>query len=107
VGTPKGTIILVSGHGGTTFFNSNFANTYLGDGYRVVQLAWATDWEDSGGISLKSAACRGATAFKYVFDNVQAGDRTTASAGRAPAVEAPPSRTRLHTTASQTISTTW
>jgi len=77
VGAPKGTIILVSGHGGTTFFNSSFANTYLGDGYRVVQLAWATDWEDSGGVSLKSAACRGATAFKYVFDNVQAGDRTT------------------------------
>jgi len=75
--TARGTIILLSGSGGTSFFNSGFANRYLVDGFRVVQLAWTTDWEDTGGIGLKSAACRGATVFKYVFDNVQAGDRTT------------------------------
>ena len=76
-GTAKGTIILVSGHGGTTFFNSGFANRYLMDGFRVVQLGWASDWEDTGGVGLVSASCRGATVFKYVFDNVQNGDRTT------------------------------
>jgi hypothetical protein len=76
-GTARGTIILVSGSGGTTFLNSGFGNTYLGDGFRVVQLAWTTDWEDTGGIGLRSAACRGATVFKYVFDNVHLGDRTT------------------------------
>ncbi len=76
-GTAKGTIILHSGSGGTTFFNSGFANAYLNDGFRVVQLAWATDWEDTGGVGLKSASCRGATVFKYVFDNVHGGDRTT------------------------------
>jgi hypothetical protein len=75
-GTAKGTIIMLSGSGGTTFFNSGFANTYLGDGFRVVQLAWTTDWEDTAGVGLKSAACRGATVFKYVFDNVHSGDRT-------------------------------
>src|SRR3954468_627362 len=75
--TAKGTIILVSGHGGTAFFNSGFANRYLIDGFRVVQLAWTTDWEDTGGIGLTSASCRGATVFKYVFDNVQGGDRST------------------------------
>ena len=76
-GTVTGTIILLSGGDGTAFFNSGFANAYLADGFRVVQLGWITEWEDTGGVGLKSAACRGATVFKYVFDNVQGGDRTT------------------------------
>jgi len=75
--TAKGTIILLSGSGGTTFFNSGFASKYRIDGFRVVQIAWTTDWEDTNGIGLKSASCRGATVFKYIFDNVQLGDRTT------------------------------
>jgi hypothetical protein len=76
-GTAKGTIILVSGSGGTAFLNSGFGSAYIGDGFRLVQLAWTTDWEDTGGVGLKSASCRGATVFKYVFDNVHGGDRTT------------------------------
>jgi hypothetical protein len=76
-GTAKGTIILLSGSGGTTFFNSGFGTPYLNDGFRVVQLAWTTDWEVANGVGLKSASCRGATFFKYVFDNIQGGDRTT------------------------------
>jgi hypothetical protein len=76
-GTPRGTIILHSGSGGTTFLNSGFGTPYVNDGFRVVQLAWTTDWEDTGGVGLKSASCRGATVFKYVFDNVHGGDRTT------------------------------
>lgn len=81
-GTPKGTILLVSGHGGTTFFDSGFANTYLTDGYRVVQLAWASDWEDTGGVGLKSAACRPATVFKSVFTTVHKGSRTAGFCGQ-------------------------
>jgi hypothetical protein len=76
-GTPKGTIILHSGSGGTTFLNSGFGSAYIGDGFRVVQLAWTTDWEDTGGLGLRSASCRGATVFKYVFDNIHGKDRTT------------------------------
>lgn len=76
-GTAKGTIVLLSGSGGTTFLNSGFGTPYVNDGFRVVQVAWTTDWEDTGGVGLKSAACRGATVFKYVFDNVHGGDRTT------------------------------
>jgi hypothetical protein len=76
-GTAKGTIVLLSGSGGTTFLNSGFGTPYVNDGFRVVQLAWTTDWEDTGGVGLKSASCRGATVFKYVFDNVHGGDRTT------------------------------
>ncbi len=77
VGTPKGTIILANGGGGTTFFNAGFANTYLNDGFRVVQLAWATDWEDTAGVGVKTAACRPASIFRYVFYTVQRGDRTS------------------------------
>jgi len=76
-GTAKGTIILVNGGGGTTFFNSGFANTYLNDGFRVVQLAWTTDWEDAGGVGLKGASCRNATIFRYMFYTVQAADRSS------------------------------
>src|SRR6266576_3086622 len=41
-GTARGTVILHSGSGGTTFFNSGFGTPYLNDGFRVVQLAWTT-----------------------------------------------------------------
>jgi hypothetical protein len=75
--TARGTIILLSGGGGTGFLNSGFANRYLIDGFRVVQLAWTTDWEDTSGVGLTSASCRGATVFKYVFDNIQNADRST------------------------------
>lgn len=74
-GTPKGTIVLVSGHGGTAFFNSGFANRYLADGFRVVQFGWNTDWEDTGGIGLTSASCRGATVFKFAFDHIHQANR--------------------------------
>jgi hypothetical protein len=75
--TARGTVTFVSGSGGTTFFNSGFPNRYLAAGFRVVQLGWTTDWEDTGGIGLTSASCRNATLFKYVFDNVHNGDRNT------------------------------
>lgn len=75
--TAKGTIILVNGGGGTAFFNSGFANTYLNDGFRVVQLAWTTDWEDANGVGLVRASCRNATLFRYAFYTVQGADHTT------------------------------
>ena len=76
-GTPIGTVILANGGGGTTFFNAGFANNYLNDGFRVVQLLWASDWEDTGGVGVKSAACRPATIFRYAFYTVHNADRTT------------------------------
>lgn len=76
-GTARGTIILNNGGGGTSFLNSGFANTYFNDGFRVVQLAWSTDWEDTGGVGLKRASCRGATLYRYLFYTVHHGDRTT------------------------------
>lgn len=81
-GTAKGTIILLNGGYGTTFFNSNFADTYLEDGFNVSQLAWASDWASANGIGVKSAACRPATVFKTVFNTVQRGSRTTGFCGQ-------------------------
>lgn len=74
---PIGTIILLSGHFGTGFLNSGFPDKYVADGFRVVQVGWESAWEDTGGVGLVSASCRGATLFKFVFDHVQRGDRTT------------------------------
>jgi hypothetical protein len=81
-GSAKGTIILLNGSGGTTFFNSGFADTYLGDGFNVVQLAWASDWASANGAGVKSAACRPATVFKTVFDTVQLRSRTAGFCGQ-------------------------
>ncbi|HEY6293208.1 MAG TPA: hypothetical protein VI455_16775 [Terriglobia bacterium] len=81
-GTARGTIILLSGGPGTTFFNSGFANAYLGDGFQVAQLAWASDWADANGAGVKSAACRPATVFKAVFNTVQHESRTTGFCGQ-------------------------
>jgi hypothetical protein len=81
-GTIKGTIVLVSGGGGTALFNSGFANKYLADGFRVAQLAWVSDWEDTGGVGLKSSACRPSTLFQYLFTTLHASSRTAGFCGQ-------------------------
>src|SRR5712691_6568327 len=53
-GAPRGTVILLSGGPGTMIFNSGFANVYLADGFRVGQVAWASDWAAANGIGVKS-----------------------------------------------------
>ena len=107
VGTPKGTIILVSGHGGTTFFNSSFANTYLGDGYRVVQLAWQPTGRTPAASASRVPPAAAPQLLSMCSITSRPGTEPLASAPRAPAVEAPPSATRSDTTDSQTISITW
>jgi hypothetical protein len=79
---PKGTIILHSGAGGTTFLNEGFADTYTADRFRVVQVAWRSDWTETNGVGLKSGACRPATFFKYVFDTVHKSSRTGGFCGQ-------------------------
>jgi hypothetical protein len=81
-GSPKGTIILVSGGPGTTFLNSGFADDYVGDGFNVVQLAWASDWANANGAGVKNAACRPASIFKFAFNTVQQQSRKTGFCGQ-------------------------
>jgi hypothetical protein len=81
-GAATGTIILVDGGPGTTFMNDGFADTYVDDGFNVVQLAWASSWETANDAGLKSAACRPASIFKYAFNVVQQQSRTTGFCGQ-------------------------
>src|SRR5581483_9850 len=68
----KGTIILHSGSGGTTPFQGTAAQLYASAGYSLVTLAWASQWEDTGVAtkSVATAACRPATLFSYIAQNV-------------------------------------
>jgi hypothetical protein len=64
----KGVIVLHSGGGGTSSFGtSNYAPNYYNNGYSVIQLQWASAWEDTG-VSTKSiltAGCRPSTVFQH------------------------------------------
>jgi hypothetical protein len=79
-GSPAGTIVAHAGGAGTGYFNGGpegkgFAAAYTAKSFRFVQIAWANDWASGVG-SIKSAACRPATAFQWIFDNVH-GKSTT------------------------------
>jgi hypothetical protein len=83
--SPKGVIVFFSGGSGTSASaypgaELTYAQDYFNDGYAVVQVAWAWDWEDTtipagytgGGSSLslapniEAAACRPATFLNYI-----------------------------------------
>jgi len=84
-GTLKGTIVLLSGGGGTRpsteTAETTFGQSYLAGGYQVVQFAWQSEWENSHippspfgvpppAYSILTGACRPATFLKYVNDNL-------------------------------------
>ncbi len=73
-GPARGTVYLHGHVGGTAFFDDGFAGAYLARGFRVVQVAWASDWESSAS-GLKLAACRYATMLSYAFTQAHGGDR--------------------------------
>jgi len=77
-----GTIILLAGGPGNSFFDESFPNVYLGDGFNVVQIAWVHDWADANGAGVKSAACRPATVFDYVFRVVHHSSRSIGFCGQ-------------------------
>jgi len=75
-----GTIVLLSGWGGTAPTSGTadlqFAEDYYNRGYEVVMLAWKWDWElTSNPIphgtfgNIQAAACRPATFLNYVYNN--------------------------------------
>jgi hypothetical protein len=90
----KGTIVLHSGLGGTSFFNAggrdDLLDGYLAAGYRLVDVKWAGTpalggwWNvmSGGPQSAKAGACRPATLFKWVFDNVHGSARDKAFCGQ-------------------------
>ncbi len=76
-GLPTGTIVLLEGGAGTNASGgSAYAEQYLEDGFRVVQMVWDSAWEVTGGSntpSIKMGACRPATFLNYVFQNLYRG----------------------------------
>lgn len=75
-GSPKGTIVFLSGAGGTVDTGDvDFAGFYFANGYEVIQVEWANDWEYTGGngtntfpANVRLAACRGATLLNFIFN---------------------------------------
>jgi len=81
-GTTIGTVILHAGGPGVTLLNAGFPTAYLNDGFRTVQVVWASDWVAANGAGAKSAACRVASIFQYVFNTVHLADRTKGFCGQ-------------------------
>jgi len=74
--SPKGTIVFLSGAGGTDDTGDvGFAGDYFAQGYEVVQVEWANEWEFTGGngtntfpANVRLAACRGSTLLNFIFN---------------------------------------
>jgi hypothetical protein len=85
-GSPRGTIVAHAGGAGTGFFNgsaagADFASAYTSNNLRFVQIAWGADWAQTGGVGIKSAACRPATAFQWMFTQIHGGSHTSPFCG--------------------------
>jgi hypothetical protein len=74
----KGTIVVINGGGGNNVFDNGYIEKYHKAGFRVIQLAFMSGWSLSGvgRQNLKLAACRPATALKYLFENEHYQDRS-------------------------------
>jgi hypothetical protein len=81
-GSPKGTVILLSGGSGVGLLNEGFVDAYTGDGFQVVQVGWARDWAGANGAGFTRTSCRPSTIFKYVFQTVHHSSRTTGFCGQ-------------------------
>jgi hypothetical protein len=72
----KGLIVIHGGNGGTVPSSFASADNYFRAGYEVVQIAWQDDWEfisdpiQTGYGNIQAAACRPATVFNWVFNNL-------------------------------------
>jgi hypothetical protein len=74
--SPKGTIVFLSGAGGTDDTgDADPAGFYFANGYEVIQIEWADEWEYTGGndtntspANVRLAACRGATLLNFIFN---------------------------------------
>lgn len=80
-GAPVGTVVLTKGGHGETYWQDfgQFAEGGLSrlndQGYRTVQTRWETGWSVGRDTSegMHNLACRGATLYKYVHDELGAG----------------------------------
>jgi hypothetical protein len=80
-GADRGTVVHFSGGGGRGFQGQGAS--YTSAGFRTIQVAWATDWEQTQTLGIKAAGCRPATLLKWIFDepSLHAGSRAAAFCG--------------------------
>ncbi len=82
-GAAAGTVFMIYGGGGQTFFDEGFPPAYLARGLRVVQVSFVAAggnpaaWEDVPAGSIKLAACRVATLIEWTFQGAHGASRTT------------------------------
>jgi hypothetical protein len=79
---PKGTIVLHYGSGGAQTLNGGFPANFSSKGFETVQVMWHgpnpnnPNWEAAGRSpyypSIKAAACRPATFFRYIYNTYAA-----------------------------------
>jgi hypothetical protein len=82
-GAAIGTIVHLSGSGGTGL-RLDGLTTYQTAGFLQVAVAWHDDWETTASkAGIRAAACRPATAIKWIFDDasLHAGSRARAFCG--------------------------
>ncbi|HWO25925.1 MAG TPA: hypothetical protein VNO30_44630 [Kofleriaceae bacterium] len=63
----KGTVVHFSGSGGTGY-QVGGAQQYQTAGLRNVWVAWASDWEQTASLGIRTAGCRPSTVLKWIFD---------------------------------------
>jgi hypothetical protein len=80
-GTPVGTVLLMSGGGGTKYFNIPESTSFLAANLRVVEIAWTSDWPSGQPASALNSACRAATLSQWIYDNVHGGAAASKTAG--------------------------
>jgi hypothetical protein len=68
-GTGAGTIIIFNGASGTLAGGSNYVAALNPAGFTMVQVAWSTDWQDTGLTTknILTAACRPASVGQFLY----------------------------------------
>ena len=71
-GTGAGTILIYNGAAGVNAGGANYVASLNPAGFTTVQVAWATDWQDTGLTTknILTAACRPASVGQFVHSNL-------------------------------------
>jgi hypothetical protein len=71
-GTGAGTIVIYNGAAGITAGGANYVASFNPAGFTTVQVAWATDWQDTGLTTknILTAACRPASVGQFVYSSI-------------------------------------
>lgn len=80
-GPAVGTVLLMSGGGGTKYFDVPETSSFLAANLRVVEIAWNDDWPSAKPASALNSACRAATLSQWIYDNVHGGAAASKTAG--------------------------